>query len=157
MKWLDQETLDDILWNIKHPIRATQHFLNYTLRLPSWLVYPISNFRDWKHIREFPPGTVIENCSYHPCIIIENDGGDITALSLITNSETCCSLFHCGVVKLTAHEVQARIKAYKDNGERGLMALVGWPEEEIENFMREWRSEPSALSRELPTVTDPNF
>jgi hypothetical protein len=157
MKWPKQEIVEDIIWSIKNPLRTVQFFLMDYLRIPYRFVFPVTHYRNQKLIREFPPGTVVENCSYHPCIILKNEDGDITALDLLTNTETCCSLFHCGVAKLTGYEVQKIVATYRSSGERGLMALRGWPESEIENFMTTWRNEPTKLQRELSLVTDPNF
>lgn len=137
-------TLDDFKEEIeylwirikKNPWKAMQFVLSYHMHLPHWLVYPYRAWQDKKFVESFPPGTVIEDCSYHPCIIKENDNGDLTCLSLLTNTYGCCSLFHCGVIKLTAEEVEARIAAYKSRGRAGLLLLVGYTPEQIEEMKK---------------------
>lgn len=52
--------------------------------------------------RSIRPGDIYEDCNYHPVICIENDRGDLLGISMIDGSgPRGCSMFHCGVVKLS--------------------------------------------------------
>ena len=118
----------DILYEI-------QWFLSRRTDLPRWAIYPIRSYKDWLVVRQFPVGTVVEDCSYHPGIIIKVDSqGDITVKSLINGREGNCSLFHCGIVKLNEHEVEVRKEAYAKGGTKGLLRLVGWSDADFENY-----------------------
>jgi len=86
-------------------------------------------------------GDIYEDCAYHPVRCTEADAEGVAGVSLIDGSSPrSCSIKHCGVRKLTQAETDAAIAAFKLNGERGLMRLRGWPEEEIDKFLKTWRS-----------------
>lgn len=53
-------------------------------------------------------GDFYEDCGYRPMVCIENDHGDLTGVSLRSGQIGCCSMFHCGVVKLTKAEALGR-------------------------------------------------
>lgn len=56
----------------------------------------------------FKIGTIVEDCSYHPMLVLEVDGDDIAGISLLDYSRPrCCSIKHCGIIKLLPHEVGA--------------------------------------------------
>lgn len=77
-------------------------------RPPSWLAGLLAEHR----IR---PGDIYEDCSYHPVLCTENDRGDLAGISLIDGSgPRCCSMFHCGTVKMTPAEVQERLQKWND-------------------------------------------
>ena len=90
--------------------------------------------------QKFKIGDIYEDCAYHPVRCEEVDGDDISGVSLIDGSRPrSCSINHCGVVRLNDEEARQRIQAFQDGGERGLMRLRGWNDEQIDKFMREWR------------------
>lgn len=106
---------------------------------------PIKTYRDWKDTRDdlraFGPGTLIENCNYHPCIVLRIDEfGDIDAWDLIGQHETSCSLWHCGIVKLTPDEVQECLRLHRDGGNKALAMNRGWSPENYDQFEKTWRS-----------------
>jgi hypothetical protein len=119
-----------------------QFHLGYDLWLPHGLVYPIRAWQDRQVIKAFPAGILIEDCSYHPCVVIETDGdGDITTFDLaLQRGGGGCSLFHCGIVELSLQEVHRLLDLYKQGGDRALMADHGWSADDIEKFYQEWRS-----------------
>lgn len=86
-------------------------------------------------------GDIYEDCAYHPVRCTEVEDDDVTGVSLIDGSSPrSCSIKHCGVRKLTRADADAAIAAFQLDGERGLMRLRGWSEEEIDKFMKTWRS-----------------
>jgi len=119
--------------------KAEDWWWDHVIRPTWWMRHSKYQIDNWWTIRQFPPDTVIEDCRYHPCIIIENDGGDLQVLSLIDNKRYGCSLFHCGIQKLTAEQVETRITAYEENGARGLMKDAGWTDEQVTEFENDWR------------------
>ncbi len=87
-----------VLWVLRHPI--------------TWL-------KRWKRIREFPVGTLIEDCRFHPCVVVDTDNdGSLYLISMLTPEVGVgsCSLFHCGVLKLTTDEAVDMCKAFKHGG-----------------------------------------
>lgn len=62
-----------------------------------------------KSTESFAPGDLYEDCAYHPCLcvgVVDNDDEEgIWGISLIDGSyPRKCSLYHCGVRKLTIDE-----------------------------------------------------
>ncbi len=57
---------------------------------------------------ELLPGELFEDCRYHPCLCIESDSADdrdsVNGISLVDGSPCGCSIFHCGLRKLTVEE-----------------------------------------------------
>lgn len=89
-------------------------------------------------------GDIYEDCAHHPVrceeIYIGPGLDDISGVSLIDGSRPrSCSLKHCGVIRLTENEAKIRIDAFKKDGERGLMKVVGYSDDSIEEFMKNWR------------------
>ena len=86
-------------------------------------------------------GDIFQSCSYHPtrCTEVSYWCDDIVGTSLLTGAPQSCSIRACGVFKMTDEEVQKSIDAYNSDGERGLMMLNGWPKEDADNFIKEWR------------------
>jgi len=105
------------------------------------VLYPVLWFLDYLDIRQYGPGTLIEDCNWHPCIIKEIDmEGDITALDLITGQETGCNLYSCGIEKLSPERVQEIIQEYQKNGDRGIaIRFHGWTDERYDEFEKNWR------------------
>lgn len=116
----------DIMWEIRHFLELRG--------VPRWVLYPIRSYKDWEHYRQFPVGTVVEDCSYHPGVIVKNVKGDVDVKSLIDGNVRSCSLFHCGIIKLNEHEVEVRKEAYAKGGTKGLLRLVGWSDEDFETY-----------------------
>lgn len=116
--------------------RDIRFFLSYDLRVPYWLLQPWNTWQERRIIKEFPPGTLIEDCSYHPCIVLENDGkGDLTTFDLVLgHGGGGCSIFHCGVIKLSLDEVHHMLDLYKEGGDRALLKYRGYSPEDIERF-----------------------
>ncbi len=114
--------------------------MDYLSELYWKLKHPINNIKGYIRIKSFPPGTLVEDCNFHPCVVIKNYGeGTIDVISLASYKPNSCSLFHCGIVKLTQEELNERIKIYNDKGDKGLAMLCGWTEESYEAFEKEWR------------------
>lgn len=73
----------------------------------------------------FAPGELYEDCSYHPCLCVGVDyeeGEDgIWGISLIDGSyPRCCSIFHCGVRKLSVEEAwEIKQRYIRHNGKEG--------------------------------------
>lgn len=91
---------------------------------------------------EIKVGDIYRDCAYHPvlCTIIDEEEDIIEGKSLADGSEPrSCSFEHCGVVKLTQEEADELVEAFKKDGERGLMRAAGWPDKDIEDFMKQWR------------------
>ena len=65
--------------------------------------------------RAIRPGDFYEDCSYRTMVCIQNDFGDLTGISLNDGDgqPRCCSAFHCGPVKLKAHQVMEHRKKYQ--------------------------------------------
>ncbi len=58
-------------------------------------------------------GDIYEDCAYHPvrCTSIDFEEDDITGISLVDSSgPRSCSLYHCGVRKLSEEEAQNIVK-----------------------------------------------
>lgn len=55
---------------------------------------------------EIRVGDYFESCSFHPCLCIEVDenGRNIEGISLVNGGIQHCSVFHCGIRKLTVDE-----------------------------------------------------
>ena len=122
-------------------LRDIQFFLNYTCHLPHALVYPIWHIKNFFFCRKFPVGSYVEDCRFHPCIVTKNDGlGDIEVISLCNSTFNSCSLYHCGIVRLTEEQVREYIKAYKEGGNKALAMKNGWSEKDYDEFEKEWRS-----------------
>jgi len=90
--------------------------------------------------REFYPGSLVMSCSYHPALVIENDGYDLEVLDLITYSRTYCSIIHCGIYKIDMELLEEVLKTYKKEGDRGLAIQFGnWTKEDYDKFAKEWK------------------
>ncbi len=114
--------------------------MDYLRELYWRLKHPIASIRRYIRIKSFPVGTLVEDCRYHPCIVTENtEDGDIEVLSFASLKLSFCSLFHCGVTKLTPKELNERIDIYHKDGEKGLVINSGWTEKDWEAFEKEWR------------------
>lgn len=87
-------------------------------------------------------GDIFESCGYHPvrCTYVNYYSDDIRGTSLISGKESCCSIWHCGVVRITDERAQQLIDAYNADVEVGLMLVSGWTIEDADKFMRDWRS-----------------
>lgn len=107
-----------LYWNLKHPIATIKRYIR---------------------IKSFPIGTLVEDCRYHPCIITETDGeGGIDVISLANYKSNGCSLFHCGIEKLTPERTIELIKIYNKDGDKGIALNAGWKAEDWEAFKKEW-------------------
>jgi hypothetical protein len=52
------------------------------------------------------PGDIYEDCAFHPVLCTAVDGDEIQGISLIDASmPRACSIAHCGVIKLSIHDV----------------------------------------------------
>lgn len=68
-------------------------------------------FKGWLAERQIKPGDIYEDCNYHPVLCTENNEGDLFGVSLIDGTgPRGCSMFHCGVVKMTVAEALERKK-----------------------------------------------
>lgn len=106
----------------------------------TWILFPLDMFWSWRSVRQFPPGTYIEDCAYHPCIILTNDWGDLDCWDIVRGNWTSCSLFHCGIKKLTYDEVKEHIDLHRTGGEKALAMKYGeWTEKDYEEFEKNWR------------------
>lgn len=94
-------------------------------------------FSDWHY------GDVYQGCSYHPLkmigITFYDHGGSVDGISLLDGSQQSCSLYNCGVYKMTEKEIEDHKVAWEAEGELGLMRLNGWSHEDAKNFMEVWR------------------
>ncbi len=121
----------------------SKRFLNDYIR---HIYYKFKYFRsNWKRRRrakQFPIGSIVEDCNYHPVLVVDNDGyDDITTLSLLNPIGLgSCSISHCGIILLSVEEIQAKMLAYKLEGNKGLNKLMGWTEEQFAEFEKNWRS-----------------
>lgn len=64
-------------------------------------------------------GDLVETCSLMPGVVMKLQGSDIEARMLDVdeysgNNYACCSLNHCGIVKLTAAQALERLKLGKE-------------------------------------------
>jgi len=101
-----------------------------------WLV---TDPKDFFRVKRFRVGTFIEDCRYHPCVIIRADGtGDIDVISLLDGSRSSCSLYHCGIRRCTVEDVEVCQKLFYEHGIMGIMMHQGWTQEDIEKFLNEW-------------------
>lgn len=87
-------------------------------------------------------GDIFESCDYHPlrCTYVNYYADDIRGVSLISGKEGCCSIWHCGVYRLTNERAQQLIDAYNAEGEVGLMVASGWTLADANQFMKDWPS-----------------
>jgi hypothetical protein len=57
---------------------------------------------------ELLPGELFEDCRYHPCLCIEanspEDVDGVHGISLVDGTPCGCSIWHCGLRKLTVAE-----------------------------------------------------
>lgn len=93
-------------------------------------------------MEEFKIGDIYEDCAYHPVVCEEIDMEDdcIGGVSLVDGSRPRnCSLFHCGVHKITQEEADALVAVWKTEGEKGAMRYRGWTQEEIDRFYEKYR------------------
>lgn len=98
---------------------------------PYYIARPITSYREWKYVRRFPPGTLIETCSYHPAIIVKIDrDGHITHYDLIKSCFGGCSLFHCGIVKIDMKKAMGMCEAHKTGGSEELYKFLDLKVEE---------------------------
>lgn len=91
------------------------------------------------HAYRLKVGDIYEDCSCHPvrCTYINIFKNDIEGVSMLDGSRPrSCSLFACGIVKLTEEEAKVRIEAYQRDGQRGLMRLNGWSGEDYDEFQK---------------------
>lgn len=92
--------------------------------------------------RDCAPGTIVEDCGYHPALVLEVDEWDGADLwRLTTKKPFGCSLMHCGLRPMEPAEVREVMELYDREGEKGLMRRHGWTDEQIEEFYRNWRGE----------------
>lgn len=79
----------------------------------SWLRYHVRGLIAEREIR---PGDFYEDCRYHPMVCVDNyRGDDLRGVSLITGmGPSSCSMFHCGVVKMTEKEALERKRNWKE-------------------------------------------
>ena len=57
---------------------------------------------------EIRPGDIYEDCAFHPVLCTIVDGDEVQGISLIDASvPRACSVGHCGVIKLSIHDVIA--------------------------------------------------
>jgi len=83
---------------------------------------------------------VYRDCAYHPVKCTKSDGDDIEGVSLVDGSKPrCCSIKHCGVVKLTIKQAMELVDIWK-KGEKAVLMYHGWTEEAADNFIKNWRS-----------------
>jgi hypothetical protein len=58
---------------------------------------------------EIIPGDLFEDCRYHPCLCIEGnskeDPDGVYGISLVDGTPSGCSIYHCGLRKLSVEEV----------------------------------------------------
>jgi hypothetical protein len=64
--------------------------------------------------KEIKIGDLVETCSLMPGVVMKINGRDIEARMLDideykTNDYACCSLDHCGIIKLTAEQAKQRL------------------------------------------------
>lgn len=96
---------------------TSAHFLEYYYNVLYAIKYPVETFKDWKYRRNFRPGDIIEDCRYHPCVIHTiNSDGDIHATSMVSGGMSSCSLWHCGVTKMTLDQALRFCKIYSESG-----------------------------------------
>lgn len=85
-------------------------------------------------------GDIYEDCFNHPVLCTEVDDEGVQGKSLIDGSEPrSCSLGYCRIRKMTQEQADEAIAVFNKDGERGLLRLRGWGEEEINEFMKNWR------------------
>jgi hypothetical protein len=57
---------------------------------------------------ELRPGDLFEDCRYHPCLCIEGGSADdpdgVYGISLVDGTPCGCSIWHCGLRRLTVEE-----------------------------------------------------
>lgn len=98
-------------------LRSLQGMLNTTFGIPWKYVHPIRAYKQRRKIKQYVQGTYYEDCRYHPCKLIKIDNeGHMTGFDMVRGHESCCSLFHCGVVKLTKEEAEKRVEIIKTLG-----------------------------------------
>jgi hypothetical protein len=64
---------------------------------------------DVKSSTDIRPGDFYEDCSYHPCLCIRVDDDEVSGISLVDGtSPRSCSIFGCGIVRLSLDEAVDR-------------------------------------------------
>lgn len=92
------------------------------VRLVDWyydrVKIPIMEWYNERLLRkEFPPGSYIEDCRYHPCVVLGIISGGIWCISLINSKQITCDPVLCGVKKLDVNQVNDIITKYKTEEE----------------------------------------
>lgn len=81
-----------------------------------------------KTVIPLKPGDIIEDCRYHPCVVLDvnqddlGDDDEIHMRSLITGSTGYCSAQYCGVRLIS----QGELAAWEEYGPRSGEALVAY-------------------------------
>lgn len=91
-------------------------------------------------VRTFKIGRVFHACNLHPCRITKLGYGAVWGVSLLTGSETSCSLSSCGPYVMTKPDVARHREAWERDGERGLLTLYYGSEAAADAFIEQWRT-----------------
>jgi hypothetical protein len=85
-------------------------------------------------------GDIYEDCAYHPVKCTVSDGDDLEGVSMVDGSSPrCCSITHCGVIKLSEQEANDLVSIWKSGGEKAVMISKGWSENDAQGFIDKWR------------------
>ena len=87
-------------------------------------------------------GDIYLDCAYHPVVCEEANGDDITGVSMVDGSRPrSCSIKYCAPAKMTKEGAAIVVAVWEAEGQRGAMKWLGWSEQQVNKFMKEWRSE----------------
>jgi len=100
-------------------------------------------------MKKLKVGSYFIDCSYEPCIVTAKGfsyqdlyGAWVDGKSLVSDSETSCSIMHCGPEPIDKDKADEMIAEYKKGGSRALVIKYGgWSEEDYDAFEKKWRKD----------------
>lgn len=112
----------------------------YADKFDDWYYKKILKKEEKELEKIFPPGIIVQDCSYHPCMVVRIRGDTLELMSLVVPEKEThfCSGYLCGVYPMHHQEVKDHILIYQKEGNKGLAILNGWTEEDFDDFEREW-------------------
>lgn len=107
---------------LRRLVSSFQLFLQFRLGIPTSLVRPLYSIERARRVKKFTVGTYIEDCYFHPCEVVRNDGdGYLTVTDVLTGVSRQCDVFTCGMRRLSESQVTYFKELYVFGGDRALV------------------------------------
>lgn len=87
--------------------------------IPSFLLFPINNFKNWYQTRDIKVGSVVETCWCVPAIVEAitydwNGKEGVDVIDLFNGGRGSCSIRHCGIYVLTTEKLSEMIRQHNE-------------------------------------------